>query len=127
MREIRQRRVFVKRIYSPVVLVILTCIFAFGVRGVYRVYIKERDSGERSRQAAEELNRITIRKAELEAEIRHLQTPEGVESEIRENFRMARPGENLAIILGAEEPMPTTTSQGLVDKVKSGVKKVLGR
>jgi cell division protein FtsB len=127
MREIRQRRATKRRLYSYWTILVLVIVLGLFARSAYGVYLKAKESGERASQAEQELFRLTERNRELDQQITRLKTEEGIEAEIRETYRMAKPGENLAIILGAEEAIPTSTSQGIVDKMKKGVKKVLGR
>lgn len=127
MREIRERRVMKKRLYSVGTSLVLLVVFGFLAKASWNVYGKERESREKAEQAKTELMNLQTRAQVLEMEIARLNTKEGIEKEIRENFRMARDGENLAIILNANEPIPTTTPQGIVSKVKAEFKKVLKR
>lgn len=127
MREIRQRRATKRRLYSYWTILLLVVLLGLFARAAYGVYLKAKDSGERASQAEQELLRLTERNQELDKQITRLKTDEGIEAEIRETYRMAKPGENLAIILGAEDAIPTSTSQGIVDKMKTGVKRVFRR
>lgn len=65
---------------------------------VYERYTVERDMSERRVDAEETHQKAIERRDELRAEVEHLSRPEGVEAELRRNYDLAEPGEQVVVI-----------------------------
>ncbi len=77
--------------------------------GVYDLYRKATVAFKESKESERVLVHLTERKNELEKEVSLLHTPLGQEAVIRETFGVARPHEEVIIVVpeeGAEEPSP---------------------
>lgn len=68
-------------------------------KATWNVYAKEQSSNEKRDRVVAELQMLKERERTLTASITRLSTDEGVEAEIRENYRLAKPGEQLVVIV----------------------------
>ncbi len=108
---------FLRRLYSwPVLLILLVSVLllGFSVRGLY---VKSRIAEANRREAEMRLESLQARKAQLGAELERLSTDEGVETEIRTRFPVAKPDEGVIQIVG-EKKVEATTSSPLVEPSK---------
>jgi cell division protein FtsB len=82
-------------------LLFLAVLLAQGAVGVY---MKHRESEARLQETAATLEAVEQRIAGLEDEIAYLETPQGMEREIRTKFSVARPGEKVVVVLDSPKP-----------------------
>ncbi len=75
---------------------------------VWGVYGKHQEAKARKQLLAEEYATMTEREHALTEKLDHLQTERGMEEEIRAKFQVARPGEEIIVLLG-DDQKPTTT------------------
>ncbi len=123
MREFRQKRQFREMLYSRPTLLVLLVILFLTTRAAYNVYGKESESFERAARTQSELQNLQQRKVEVAKAIEDLSTKVGVEREIRNSFRVAKPGEHLVVLV---DP-PKTEDVAVPDSLASGLwKKVKG-
>jgi cell division protein FtsB len=111
MRELEHRQKMKRRLYSyPALGALVIMAIALG-RGAYLMMEKERESSREA--AALEANVLTLssREAELKQEIEKLETPSGIEEEIKSKFNVAREGESVAIIVDPKALEATTTPE----------------
>ncbi|MBX4195362.1 hypothetical protein KW796_00120 [Candidatus Parcubacteria bacterium] len=111
MRELEQRQKLRRRLYSLPALAILLAITAGLVRGAYTLILKERESASDARLLAAKVGILTEREEVLSAEIEKLETPAGVEEEIKSKFNVAKEGERVAVIVDRPESSTTTEPQ----------------
>jgi cell division protein FtsB len=71
---------------------------------VYDRYTIEREMAARRALAETELQALQVRYEELEEKVDYLKSERGIEAEMRRNFDVARPGEQVVIILDDEKP-----------------------
>ena len=62
--------------------------------------------------SSRELQNIQDREVFLNSEINRLSTDEGVEEEIRSKYSVAKPGEELIVIVGTTSTTSATTTKG---------------
>lgn len=109
-------------LYSRPTLLVLLLILFLTARAAYNVYDKEVESRDRAARAQTELQNLQQRKVEVAKAIEQLNTKEGVEREIRNNFRVAKPGEYLVVLVDppkAETDVPEDSlTSGLWRKIK---------
>lgn len=108
---------FKRKLYSwPVLLILLVCVIllGFSVRGLYA---KSRIAEANRREAEAHLESLKERKTQLGAELERLATDEGVETEIRTRFPVAKPDEGVIQIV-EEEKTDSATSSPLVKPSK---------
>ena len=72
-------------------------------KATWGLYAKERESMKNLNRVEAELSALTERERTLQEDISKLQTPEGLESEIREQFQVAKPGERMIVLVGEEK------------------------
>jgi len=97
-----------------------TIILVLGVGvaiGAYDRYLIARDMAERRAEVERELQMVEKRRAELEAEVQYLTNERGIEAEMRRQFDIARPGEQVIIILDdAPEVNPEIEEEVVVER-----------
>ncbi len=106
-----------RRLYSwPVLLILLATVLLLGssVRGLY---VKSRTAEASRREAEIHLESLQARKEQLDTELERLSTDEGVETELRTRFPVAKPDEGVIQIAG-EEKVEATTSDSLAEPSK---------
>lgn len=89
--------------YSPVgviIIFVLTIVLANSVIGIYGKLSRSRALSAGSNQQLEEL---LSQKEALEAEIERLETAHGIEAELRNDFQIARPGEETVVFIDDRE------------------------
>ena len=112
MLDIQQKRKARSIAYHPVTLVILGILVLIFAHSTWEVYQKKRDSEELRNISAGNLSDLQARDAELKANIANLETQNGVEEEIRSKFNVAKPGENMVVVVDNNSPttsMATST------------------
>lgn len=85
---------------------VLALVVLLLLRATWSVYRKSVATEEKRNQAEQEITELSARRDFLQAENERLQTPEGMDEEIREQFGFADEGESVFIIL---DPPATTT------------------
>ncbi len=103
MLEFYKKRTLLSWLHSPLALGFLGIILLFMMSVVYQRYTIEQDMVERREEAATQLKGLEERRAELEKKVEYLSNERGIEAEMRRNFDVARPGEQVVIILDAEK------------------------
>lgn len=92
-------------------------VLLFLVRIVYERYSIEREMAQKQLESEAHLESLLERKAQLQQKVEYLSNDRGIEAEMRRNFDVARPGEQVVIILDKEpeavvEPMqPMNTEE----------------
>ncbi|MBY0537913.1 septum formation initiator family protein [Patescibacteria group bacterium] len=114
MLQFYQKRSLRGWLHSPIALVILGIIILFMMSVVYQRYTIEQEMVARREEAEAHLQELEDRRADLEKKVEYLSNERGIEAEMRRNFDVARPGEQVVIILDEEkkpeiEPLPQTT------------------
>jgi cell division protein FtsB len=71
---------------------------------VYDRYTIERDMASRRAAAEASLQQLEERRAHIEDKVQYLSSDRGIEAEMRRNFDVAQPGEQVVIILDPEVP-----------------------
>ncbi len=102
MRAYREKRQMRNFMYSPLVLIVLALIVVFFARSAWHAYAKDQISKEGEQTAAGELADLETRKATLEKELEALKTASGVETELRNKFQVAWPGEQMIVLTQPE-------------------------
>ena len=99
MLEYRQKRKLRKAIYSPFVIVFLIIILGVFIKATWNVYKKSGESQVYLSQAMAQLDKASSTEAGLANSVAALNTREGVETDIRSQFLVAKPGEQVAVIV----------------------------
>jgi cell division protein FtsB len=77
------------------------CLFLLFV--VYDRYTIERDMAQRRDEAETKLRALEARKTAIEDKVEYLGSERGIEAEMRRNFDVAQPGEQVVIILDPKD------------------------
>lgn len=102
MKEFEQRRHPLRLLGLRLFTIGLLFIAFALVRGVWGVYEKERETYAGRATAEQELQGLKEREIKLRGDIVRLQTPEGVEESLRQQFDMAKEGEGVIVIVDRE-------------------------
>jgi cell division protein FtsB len=113
MKELRDKQKFKNALYSLPVLALAVIIVLLLGRGAGSVLMKERESARTLKALTEKNAALEARHEELKRTVARLGTEEGVMEEIRAKFNVTRPGEHLAIVVGAEAGAATDTPSAL--------------
>lgn len=84
---------------TPWVALILLVLVGLGCMSVVRAFAKEREAAKLKNEYARELQEMDKKQTELLNQIETLSTPRGIEGEIRNRYRMAKPGEQLVVVV----------------------------
>jgi cell division protein FtsB len=108
MREFQERKRKLRLLYSKTSIVFLLILLILAVRAVWSVYGKEKQSMLLKEQSEQRLTDLQSQDTQLATTNAELTTPAGIDRQIREDYHMASPGEQLAVILN--EPSATSTA-----------------
>jgi cell division protein FtsB len=127
MREFQERHKVKKRLYSKTTLAVLLGIMILTARGAYSVYQKDQESGAALAVSESQEEALASRAVSIQQDSSRLQTTSGVEEEIRDKFDVAKPGEQVIVIVDATNSVSTTTTKGFMQSFWDSVMGVFGR
>lgn len=107
MLDYGQKRKFRNFLYNRYILGFLGLLVILAIHSTWNVYQKQRESIALLRVAQEQSSVLKAREQELQTKIANMQTEQGMEEEIRSKFNVAKPGENVVVVL---EQSSSTTS-----------------
>jgi cell division protein FtsB len=118
MLEFYQKKSWRKVVQSPVVIGFLGVLCVLLSYAVYDRYVIARDMEQRRLEEERVLSELEQQKEQLQKKVEYLSNERGIEAEMRRNFDIALPGEQVVIIMDKEQPpqpeplppMPNTTS-----------------
>ncbi|HZS42726.1 MAG TPA: septum formation initiator family protein [Candidatus Paceibacterota bacterium] len=108
MREFRERKKIKKRIYSKTVVIILAILLALLIEGTWKVFQKERESAANLWRVNNQLSELQARNTALSDDVAALQTDQGIESEIRSKYQVAKSGEQVIVIVDKDNTASST-------------------
>ena len=116
MLEFYQKRSLRTLLHSPLAFAIAVMICLGLTRIVYDRYSIEQEMIAKRVEAEVKLHDLEVRKTDLEKKVQYLSNDRGIEAEMRRNFDVARPGEQVVIILDKEatttvEPLPKMSEE----------------
>lgn len=98
-------------IRSPILAVFLVLIIGWGIVVVIKIGIKYREAVQLRNEYRAELQQLQTKEGELNEKIKNLSTDRGLEAEVRNRYRVVRPGEQLVIVIDDQGASSTTTAQ----------------
>ncbi|MDO8561498.1 MAG: septum formation initiator family protein, partial [bacterium] len=101
-----QRRNPLHLIGKRLLLILLFALVVVAISGVWKVYRKEQESMTLRREAEIQLADLDKRRAQLEADIAKLKTSRGMEEVLREQYNLAKSGEQMIVIVDPPAPAP---------------------
>jgi cell division protein FtsB len=93
------------------VAVVLVLFVIWGGVAVIRAYAKQREAVVNRNTSIRELKEVKEKQAELSANIENLSTERGLEAEVRNRYRVAKPGEQLVIVVDNKEGSEDVTKK----------------
>ena len=106
-------------------MVLVAVLFVIA-RAAWNVYGKEVESRQREEQAKSQLAALQKRQAALKTDIQRLSTEQGIEQEIRDNFRVAKPGERLVVLMNDPKTVDAAVSESYVSGLWKRIRGVFG-
>ncbi len=113
-----------KLLFSYPTLFLLILLVALLFRSVYLAYLRERATAKLLSERRNELNQVETRVAAVAERVRQLNTPRGVEEEVRSRFQVAKPGEKVIVIV--DQDATSTAASADTARFWSRVKKFFG-
>lgn len=99
MLDFQQKRKLRGFMYHRITLFVLGFLVVSSLYSTFGVWQKKKESEEFRKVAEKKLSELQNRHDNLEKDIERLETPEGVEEEIRSKFSVAKKGENVVVIV----------------------------
>ena len=91
------KRLFMRSVLWAAMTVGLVVLF-FLMRTTWQIYGKEREAAQEHANEAQALAELSARKAALSTEIDRLNSPQGIDAEIRERYPVAKTGEEVIVL-----------------------------
>lgn len=105
-------RLFARRLALLALLIIVVAACS----ALWDVYKKERESRILKNQAEAQLYNLNMQESHLNGEIARLETARGKEEMLRQNYELAREGENMIMIIEPPERAPVAATTTPLNK-----------
>lgn len=99
-----------KILHSRITLIGLLIVAVFMLSSVYERYTIERQTLHKTEAMQAQLEALDAHQADLAKKVHYLQGGQGIEEEIRRNFDVAKPGEQVVILTGAAAAATTAST-----------------
>lgn len=102
-------------LYSVTMLLVIAVVICLLANGAYDMYGKFQDTQKNKNTALAKLEDLKNQEANLEQTVNKLNTDEGVESAIRDKFRVTKDGEGVVVIVSPDDTgtvTPDATGSG---------------
>ena len=97
--------------YSPVVAVLLLLCVGWGTYSAAKAYGKSREARDLRDQYARDSDQLVIKQNDLAKKIDMLSTDRGMEAEVRNRYRVVKPGEQLVVVVDNQDASSAQTVQ----------------
>ena len=114
MERFTSRRDPLRLIGKRLLLVLLLVLVIVALSGVWKVYRKAQESSVLRKEAEAQLSDLDKRRTQLEADISKLKTSRGMEEALREQYGLAKSGENVIVIVDSPAQVPAATSPSVM-------------
>lgn len=105
--------------YSPWVSIVLVFLLGWGIVAVVRSGLKQRDAFVLRNESQQQMHELEQTYQELNQKIEDFSTQEGIEAEIRQRYRVVKPGEQLVIVVdNKESDEHKDTKKGVWQKIQ---------
>jgi cell division protein FtsB len=111
MKEFKKKQQFKRRLYSPLMLIVLGIILLLIMHATWGIYQKARLSERKLNLAEREQATLEAKKESIEYKIDRLNTETGIEEEIRSKFDVVRDGEQIVVIVNPKDTATTTEAK----------------
>ncbi len=119
MADFRQKQKMRKVLYSRFTLLALAFLLLIGIVNTWDIYTKARLSRQTAERSREEYEELKKQEEILSQKVNRLQTDSGIEAEIRERYGVAKPGEQMIMILDTKEEKKEEDTGGIFTKIKN--------
>lgn len=122
MKYFEEKKIIRSRLYSRTSVVLLIILLLILGKAVWNIYGKELQSRKERDVAEKKLTELKERESTLKAQTEALKTDFGKEEEIRSKFGVAKPGEEVIIVVPKEKEKPQEEQgwfEGIWQKIKS--------
>ena len=94
--------------HSPWIAIVLITLVVLAIISVIHAFAKERVAEKLRNDELAQLNDLNAKQADLSQKIQDFSTPRGIEGQIRDQYRVVKPGEQLVILVnnGSQTPPP---------------------
>ncbi len=110
MLDFQQKRKVKAVAYHKITLIILGVLVLLFLRSTWSVYEKKQESEKLRNITEANVIELSTRNQDLETKIDRFQTEIGVEEEIRSKFNVAKPGENIVVVVPQENSTSSAKS-----------------
>ena len=114
MLEFQKKKRIKSMIYSKIVLALILVVLFFFAKATADFYKKAHESKLRKERAESELIELNKRKNELQTEISRMESPVGIEQELRARFDLVKEGEETILIVDGKAD--ASSSENETDK-----------
>lgn len=122
MWETKKRNEIVRLLWRRTLLLVLFGAVIFAASSVWSIARKERESAILRQEAEAQLAALEGRKEQIEANIKRLQTDRGMEEALRDQYSLAREGEELIVIVEKDaSPPPPPPPPSFFEKITRGL------
>ncbi len=119
MFDFQQKRRLRTILESRVTWALLLVLIAFMLVSAYERYTIAREMSERRATAEAEIEQLRLREMEITNRVDYLSTERGQEAEMRRQFDVGLPGEQVVIILDENDSAPTVETPPATTTVES--------
>ena len=95
----QERKKLRKILYAKATLFVFLILLVVVARGTYQVYQKAHIAQSEQKEAEKSFMELSLHTDELAQSIERLKGEQGIEGEIRQKFTVARPGEEVVVIV----------------------------
>lgn len=106
MKYFEDKKIIRSRVYSRTSVILLAILLLILGKAVWKIYGKELQSRKERDVAEKKLVELKERESALKAQTEALKTDFGKEEEIRSKFSVAKPGEEVIIVVPKEKEKP---------------------
>ena len=114
MREFQEKRQWKRTFKSRYFIVFLIILIILIGHGVWNAYVRYARSEATVANLENEKGRLVERERDLALRVAALETPEGVDREIRTTYGLIKPDEELIVVVGSRTD--STSGTGLMEK-----------
>ena len=111
MLDFQQKKKMRRMVYSKVSVVVLLLVTLLLLKGGVSMYQKEKQSRQNMIEVEKKLANAKLRQAELENNLNRLNSPDGVENEIRTKYNVKKAGEEVVLVVESQATSTTTVRE----------------
>ena len=122
MLDFQQKKKMRRMVYSKVSVVVLLLVTLLLLKGGVSMYQKEKQSRQNMIEVENKLANAKLRQAELENNLNRLNSPDGVENEIRTKYNVKKAGEEVVLVVESQATStPTVREKGFWSKISDWI------